>query len=41
MAKPPVRPHYRGAILMLTASQSEADHVTGLELGADDRDEIR
>jgi DNA-binding response OmpR family regulator len=31
-----VRPHYRGAILMLTASQSEADHINGLELGADD-----
>ncbi len=31
-----VRDRYRGAILMLTASQSEADHVAGLELGADD-----
>ena len=31
-----VRDAYSGAILMLTASQSEADHVTGLELGADD-----
>jgi DNA-binding response OmpR family regulator len=31
-----VRPGYSGAILMLTASQSEADHVAGLELGADD-----
>lgn len=31
-----VRPRYAGAILMLTASQSEADHVAGLELGADD-----
>jgi DNA-binding response OmpR family regulator len=31
-----VRPDYRGAILMLTASQSEADHINGLELGADD-----
>ncbi len=31
-----VRPHYRGAIMMLTASQSEADHVAGLEIGADD-----
>lgn len=31
-----VRPAYAGAILMLTASQSEADHVAGLELGADD-----
>ena len=31
-----VRDAYFGAILMLTASQSEADHVAGLELGADD-----
>lgn len=31
-----VRAVYNGAIVMLTASQSEADHVTGLELGADD-----
>lgn len=31
-----VRSRYAGAILMLTASQSEADHVAGLELGADD-----
>jgi two-component system response regulator RstA len=31
-----VRRDYSGAILMLTASQSEADHVAGLELGADD-----
>ncbi|MEM9729342.1 MAG: response regulator transcription factor, partial [Myxococcota bacterium] len=31
-----VRDAYSGAILMLTASQSEADHVAGLELGADD-----
>lgn len=31
-----VRTAYSGAILMLTASQSEADHVAGLELGADD-----
>lgn len=31
-----VRDRYRGAILMLTASQSEIDHVAGLELGADD-----
>ncbi len=31
-----VRPAYRGALLMLTASQSEADHLNGLELGADD-----
>lgn len=31
-----VRSDFGGAILMLTASQSEADHVAGLELGADD-----
>lgn len=31
-----VRAGYAGAILMLTASQSEIDHVAGLELGADD-----
>ena len=31
-----VRDGYSGAILMLTASQSETDHVVGLELGADD-----
>lgn len=31
-----VRDDYDGAILMLTASQREADHVAGLELGADD-----
>lgn len=31
-----VRADYGGAIVMLTASQSEADHVAGLELGADD-----
>ena len=31
-----VREQFSGAILMLTASQSEADHVAGLELGADD-----
>jgi two-component system response regulator RstA len=31
-----VRNAYSGAILMLTASKSEADHVAGLELGADD-----
>jgi DNA-binding response OmpR family regulator len=31
-----VRSRYEGAILLLTASQSEADHVAGLELGADD-----
>ena len=31
-----VRDSYSGSILMLTASQSEADPVAGLELGADD-----
>ena len=31
-----VREVYSGAIVMLTASQSEVDHVAGLELGADD-----
>ncbi|MEM9190326.1 MAG: response regulator transcription factor [Myxococcota bacterium] len=31
-----VRATYSGAIVMLTASQSDADHVAGLELGADD-----
>lgn len=31
-----VRGRYSGAIVMLTASQSEADHVAGLELGAED-----
>lgn len=31
-----VREDFGGAILMLTASQSEADHIAGLELGADD-----
>ncbi len=31
-----VRAKYSGSLLILTASQSEADHVTGLELGADD-----
>jgi len=31
-----VRSRYPGSILMLTASQSEADHVAGLELGAED-----
>lgn len=31
-----VRAHYRGAILMLTASEDDMDHVAGLELGADD-----
>lgn len=31
-----IRDGFHGAILMLTASQTEADHVAGLELGADD-----
>ena len=31
-----VRESYSGAILILTASKSGADHVAGLELGADD-----
>jgi two-component system response regulator RstA len=31
-----VRDGYSGAILILTASQSDTDHVSGLELGADD-----
>jgi two-component system OmpR family response regulator/two-component system response regulator RstA len=31
-----VREDYAGAIVMLTASKNEADHVAGLELGADD-----
>jgi two-component system response regulator RstA len=31
-----VRPSYRGRILMLTASRSQADHVSGLEVGTDD-----
>lgn len=31
-----VRSTYAGPILMLTASKSDADHVAGLELGADD-----
>ncbi len=31
-----VRDAYPGGIVMLTASQSESDHVAGLELGADD-----
>ena len=31
-----IRDRYSGALLMLTASQSEADHVAALELGADD-----
>lgn len=31
-----VRDEFHGAIMMLTASQSESDHVAGLELGADD-----
>jgi DNA-binding response OmpR family regulator len=31
-----IRGVYAGPVVMLTASQSEADHVAGLELGADD-----
>ena len=31
-----VRARYSGALLILTASQSDADHIAGLELGADD-----
>jgi two-component system, OmpR family, response regulator RstA len=31
-----VRTHYRGAILMLTASEDDMDHVAGIEIGADD-----
>lgn len=31
-----VRGRYAGVILMLTASQSDADHVAALEMGADD-----
>jgi len=31
-----VRTRYSGPILMLTASKNDADHVAGLELGADD-----
>lgn len=31
-----VRAHFSGAILMLTASEDDMDHVAGLELGADD-----
>ena len=31
-----VRADFSGAIMMLTASQSEADHIAGIELGADD-----
>lgn len=31
-----VRGTFSGRIIMLTASQSDADHVAGLELGADD-----
>jgi DNA-binding response OmpR family regulator len=31
-----VRARYSGALLILTASQSDADHVAGLESGADD-----
>ena len=31
-----IRDHFEGAIMMLTASQSEFDHISGLEFGADD-----
>ena len=31
-----LRPQFSGIIMMLTASQSELDHIAGLELGADD-----
>lgn len=31
-----VRPHFRGAILMLTASEDDMDQVVGIEMGADD-----
>jgi DNA-binding response OmpR family regulator len=31
-----VRPHFRGAVLMLTARGEEVDEVVGLEIGADD-----
>jgi two-component system OmpR family response regulator len=31
-----LRPHYSAPILMLTARDSDIDHVLGLELGADD-----
>lgn len=31
-----VRRHYQGFILMLTARETDQDHITGLDLGADD-----
>lgn len=31
-----VRPDFKGGILFLTASDDDIDHVTGLEMGADD-----
>jgi DNA-binding response OmpR family regulator len=31
-----VRPHYKGRILMLTARDTDADEISGLENGADD-----
>lgn len=31
-----IRPAYRGPVLMLTASDEDADQVAGLEMGADD-----
>lgn len=31
-----IRPHYKGIIIFLTASEDDMDHVAGVELGADD-----
>ncbi|MGH1539976.1 MAG: response regulator [Arenicella sp.] len=31
-----VRPHYQGAIMMMTAQDEDVDQIVGLELGADD-----
>ena len=31
-----IRPHYKGKIIFLTASEDDIDHVAGVELGADD-----
>jgi len=31
-----IRPRFAGPVLILTASKSDADHVAGLEIGADD-----
>ena len=31
-----IRSQYKGSILFLTASEDDIDHVTGIELGADD-----